>query len=107
MDRNAKAIRRQATWRAKLTQICELLACDEYAFSAHAVDKLYQNDWTEEDAICAVMSGVLVKWQSDSASVDGKAYVIEGPDRYGNSLETVGKIMLGDGGKYYFFITCY
>lgn len=80
-----------------------------YQLSSHVLDKIANNDFTQDDIEVSVLSGNIVKSQRDDQEValDGKKHTICGRTRSGLVFQTVGKIFEGVDGNQYFFITAY
>lgn len=92
-----------------LEYIRRLIRSDDYWFSDHVRDEWANGEYSMGDIETSVLGGSIHKTQKDEKgqAVDGKKYVITGRDSAGMGFETVGKIIEGEDGRKYFFITAY
>ncbi len=104
--RNTK---RQSDWARQEADIRALVRADRFTLTSHVFDKIANNCWEFDDVIQSLLTGAIQRAEKDDfgTAIDGKKYVILGSDCYGNSLETVGKIVRGDDGREYLVITVY
>lgn len=101
--------KRQADWSQKELEIRKLVRHDLFQLTSHVYDKIATNYWEFDDVVESLLNGSIQSAKKDELgdAVDGKKYTILGRDSYGESLETVGKIVRGDDGREYLVITAY
>ena len=79
-----------------LRRLRALLEADSYVLTVHAVDELAEDDILAEEAVHAIMLGIITEAQTDRSTRERK-YVIQGPDHTGRMLGVV--VKLGISGK--------
>lgn len=93
----------------RLAKIRNLIRRLQWRVSGRLLRKLETGEVHEEDAVVSVMNGHIRETRDDeeATAVDDRKYVITGRDRAGLPFESVGKIIEGEQGQEYFFITAY
>lgn len=88
-------------------EVTELVRDDCWDVSAKVYEALDDGNFTEDDLVCCVLEGKLHKRERDerNEAVDGRKYTIWGPSAGGHPFYVCGKILRGDEGRYFFFIT--
>ena len=101
--------KRKSTWARKESEIRGLVKEERVQLTSHVQEKIATNVWPLEDVLLSLEAGFIEECRKDESneSVDGKKYIIIGPDSWGSSIETVGKILADDEGRLYLVITAY
>ena len=89
--------------------IRELVASEAWGFSEKVFEALDDCEYMEDDLESCVCTGKLYKRERDEKgeAVDGWKYTIVGTAVAGYEFYVAGKILIGEDGKYFFFITAH
>jgi hypothetical protein len=93
-----------------LEEIKRLVAAGQYRFSSKVFEFLTEGYYDLEDLVhCIVSATEIYKTERDERreSVHEMKYTILGRDTCGLAFYTVGKVVRGSNGRYYFFITAH
>lgn len=93
-----------------LEEIKRLVAAGQYRFSGKVLEHLTEGHYDLEDLVHCILSAIEIsKTERDERreSVHGMKYTILGHDTCGLTFYTVGKVVKGSDGRYYFFITAH
>lgn len=93
-----------------LVVIKALVLEGHYDLSKKIWAAITDGDFGHEDLECCIASATGIhKIEPDDlkASTDGMKYTIHGRDTNGRPFYTCGKLLLGEGGRIYFFITAH
>lgn len=92
-----------------LEKIRLLVLRDDWATSTKVRDRYKLGDYGPDDVKSCLLHGVIRQAQRDELgqAIDGKKYVIAGPDAGGLLFVTVGKIVMSCDGNEYFVINAF
>ena len=86
------------------------MAEERYRYSKKVRELIEEGFFDEQDIVHCILSATKIhKAERDELgqAVHGMKYVILGKDTYGQSFYTVGKVMQGPQGHFYFYITAH
>ncbi len=93
-----------------LREIKQLVAEQRYNYSGKIRESIEEGFFDEEDLLHCILSASRIhKKERDelNQAVHGMKYIIIGRDTYGQEFYTVGKVMKGRQGRFYFYITAH
>jgi hypothetical protein len=93
-----------------LDEIKQLVACARYRYSRKVRDFIDDGYFDEEDLVHCILSATeIYKRERDELrqAVHGMKFVILGRDTHGRPFYTVGKVIRGPAGRFYFYISAH
>ncbi len=93
-----------------LAEIKHLVAEERHQYSQKVQEFIEDGFFERDDLVCCILSAKSIKkTEKDELeqAVDGMKHTILGRDTYGRPFSTVGKVIKGKSGRFYFYITAH